>query len=93
MVAKQVKNLVCGDGLEGLQPVTLVELAYIRQETVTLRHSGKSWGRVNSSLYHVFFLRMHFHEHVCTSVCRVETEDTSTCSSQGIPSIFEIVCH
>lgn len=25
MVAKQVKNLVCGDGLKGLQPVTLVE--------------------------------------------------------------------
>lgn len=42
MVAKQVKNLVCGDGLKGPHPVTLVELARIREKTVTLRHSGKS---------------------------------------------------
>lgn len=47
MVAKLVKNLVCGDVLKGLYPVTLVELgggSYWREKTFASCHSGQSWG-------------------------------------------------
>lgn len=44
MVAKQVKNLVCGNVLKGLHYVTLADLGGGScWKTVALCHSGQSW--------------------------------------------------
>lgn len=67
-----MKNLVCGDVLKGLHPVTLVELgggSYCRERRQLYHDSLGSPGCVNSDLYCGFFVRMHVHEHMCTSVC------------------------